>query len=531
VSGPFTGTGHLVRLALRRDRVFAPVWIAVFALMAYYTAAATLQVYPDIAALRPYSSQVNASPALVALYGPVWDVDSLASGAVYKISALGAALVAVLTMIMTVRHTRAEEDAGRLELLGAGVVGRLAGLTASVAVASATTVVLGLLSAAGLVAAGLPTTGSLAFGLSWIASGLAFVGVAAVTAQLASGARAATGLAASVLGVSYLLRAIGDAARPDGPTWVSWLSPVGWAEQIRPYGGDRFGVGLVGLAFAAATTAAAYALAVRRDLGAGLLADRPGPPVASPRLAGPFALALRLQRGVLIAWTVAFAVFGVVVGSLANSIESMADSPSAREAITTLGGMSGLVDAFFSVELGASALIGSIWLVQSVNRLRGEETAQHAEAMLATGVGRRRWVLAHVAVAAGGALWLLLVGGTTIGLSAAATLHDRSQFGRLFAAELWQAPAMLVLGGLTVAAFGLVPRFAAAGWGLLVAFLLLQEVGPLLKLSDWVLDVSPYRHTPRIGAFDAVPVVALAGVAVVLLAVGLESFRRRDVPA
>ena len=36
-----TGTGTLVRLALRRDRVLLPVWIAVFVLMAVTSASAT----------------------------------------------------------------------------------------------------------------------------------------------------------------------------------------------------------------------------------------------------------------------------------------------------------------------------------------------------------------------------------------------------------------------------------------------------------------------------------------------------------
>jgi polyether ionophore transport system permease protein len=524
----FTGTGELVRLALRRDRVLIPVWVLVFVGLAYSTAASTLGLYPDSASMRAYARGVNGSTAIVAMYGPVWDESSAGSATMYKVSAVGAALLAVLTMIMMVRHTRAEEEAGRLELLGAGVLGRLAGLTAAVVVTAGTTLFTALLTAAGLVGAGLPAAGSVAFGLSWAVTGLAFVGVAAVTAQLTTGARAATGLAAAVLGAAYLLRAVGDASRADGLGWLSWTSPVGWAQQLRPYAGDRWWVFGIGLAFAVATTATGYLLAARRDVGAGLLADQAGRPRATRWLTGPAALSLRLQRGMLLAWTVAFAVLSTVVGSLAGNLRSVLDNQSSIDLVTKLGGMTTLVDAFFAVELGFIAIIASVFAIQSVTRLRAEESALRAEPMLATAIGRRGWALGQLAVTAGGALWLLAVAGTGAGLAASASLHDGSQFGRLLGAELSQAPALLVMIGITTAAFGLAPRFTSAGWAALVGCLLLGELGPLLKLPQWIMNVSPFVHVPRVGSFSATPLVLLTLIGAALVALGVESFRRRD---
>lgn len=96
-----------------------------------------------------------------------------------------------------------------------------------------------LLSALGLIATGLAAAGSAAFGLAWAATGCAFTAVGALSAQLTPGGRTATGIAASFLGLAYILRAIGDAAGHDDAIWLSWLSPIGWSQQVRPFAHER----------------------------------------------------------------------------------------------------------------------------------------------------------------------------------------------------------------------------------------------------------------------------------------------------
>ncbi|HEY6796719.1 MAG TPA: ABC transporter permease [Kineosporiaceae bacterium] len=528
LSRALTGTGPMTRLALRRDRVLIPVWLAVFVGMAGSTASSTLTLYPDIVSRRGIATTINGNPAMLALYGRIADIDSAGAVAMFKVNAMGAALVAVLAAILLVRHTRAEEEAGRLELVGAGVVGRLAPLTAALIVSAGTAVLLGLLTAAALVGAGLPVSGSLAFGLSWALTGVSFTAVAAIMAQLTTNARTANGLTGAVLGATYLLRAVGDIADADGPRWASWLSPVGWAQQVRPFAGERWWVFGLGLAFVIAAAAAAYWLAAHRDVGAGLLADRAGPGRAGPRLRGVAALAVRLQRGTLLAWSGALLLMGLVVGSLGRSIDAFLGSPSARDMIARMGGTGRLVDAFFGVEQGAAAIIVSLFAIQSVLRLRAEETGLRAEPLLATAVGRRTWVASHLTVAVVGSLGLLLVVGAGMGLTAATTLHDAAWFPRLLGGQLEHAPAVLVMIGITLAAFGLVPRLATAGWVLLVVFLLIGELGPIFQLDQRVLDVSPFVHVPRLGTFDLPPLAALLAVAAALMMAGLEGFRRRD---
>ncbi|GAA1545021.1 ABC transporter permease [Kribbella lupini] len=526
----FVGTSTLVRLALRRDRVLIPLWVVVFVLMAAGSAQASIDLYPDLTSRIEAATTTNSSPALVSLYGRIFDPSSLGELSLFKLTAFGALLVALLAAMLVVRHTRAEEESGRLELLSAGVLGRYAALTAGLVVSGLTVVLIGLLTAVSLIGVGLPASGSFAFGLVWTSAGLAFAGVGGLTAQLTEGARAANGLTAIVLGVSYVLRAVGDSS--DGTSWVSWLSPIGWSQQIRAYAGDRFVVALAPLALLVVLVAAAYALLRRRDIGAGLVRPRPGPATAAASLRSPLALAWRLHRGSLYGWGFAFLLLGLVVGNIASNVDGFAGSESAKELIQKLGGVEGITDAFLSTEMGMLGLLASAFGIQAALRLRSEETALRAEPLLATAVTRSRWLSSHVLVALLGTTFLVVVGGLGAGISSGAELGNTGrQIPRLLAAAAVQLPAIWLVTALVVLLFGVAPKLVAAGWFLFGAFLLIGQFGAIFDLPQSVMNLSPYGHTPRLpgGDFSATPVLWLTAIAAALTVAGYATFRRRDI--
>ncbi len=524
------GTGMLVRLALRRDRITLPVWVAVFVATAASSAAATIGLYPTVESRVRAAAGLNGSPALVALYGRVYDPTSLGAIAMLKLSGFGGVLVALLAVLTVVRHTRADEETGRRELLAGNVVGRLAPLAAALIVALVANLTLGLGTGIALAGAGLPVPGSFAFGLAWAGVGVVFAAVAAVAAQLTTGARGARGLAVGVIGVVYVLRAVGDTASGSA-SLLTWGSPIGWGQQVRPYAGDRWWVLLVTTGFALGVVAVAVTLVRARDVGAGMIPDRPGRASATSRLASPVALAWRLHRGVLLAWTAGMLITGPVLGSIVSNLGDFFDSPAAREMIVKLGGEKGLVDAFVAAEMGMVGIIVSAYGVSAVLRMRSEETGRRAEAVLAGATTRARWAGGHVGVVLVGSTLLMVIFGIGVGLAQAAQVGDAGEVGRALGAALVQLPAIWVPIGLTVAAFGLAPRLAGAGWMVLVGFLLLGELGPLLGLDQWLMNLSPYTHVPRLPGADwaAAPLVALAATAGVLTAIGLAAFARRDI--
>jgi len=525
-----TGTGDLVRLALRRDRIRLPVWLVSFGGVAAMSAAATLPLYPTVESRVVAAEALNSQASLVALYGRIYDPTSVGSLALLKLGGFGAVMVALLAIVTVVRHTRAEEEAGRLELVRSTTVGRNASLTAALLVAGGTDVVLAVVTAFALTSAGLPVDGSIAFGLAWAGVGIAFAAITAVAVQLPRSARAATGIATTVLGVVYVLRAVGDAGWETGVGWVTWLSPIGWGQQFRPYAGNRWWVLLITLGFAAVATVCAYLLASRRDLGAGLFADRPGPARATPRLRSPLGLAWRLQRGTLVAWAVAFFALGLIFGNMASGVGAFLNSPAALSMMTLLGGEKGLVDMFLAVELAFIGIFASAYGIQAAARLRSEETAGLAEPVLATATSRTRWAGSHATIAIAGTTLLMVLAGLSAGLGHAVQTANMGEVGRVLAGALVQLPAVWVLTGIVVAGFGLAPRLASLGWVAFTVFLLLGELGPLLRVPQWAMDLSPFTHVPKLpgASVHPVPLLLLVVAAAVLVAAGLVGFRRRD---
>ncbi|MFN8104487.1 MAG: ABC transporter permease [Acidimicrobiia bacterium] len=524
------GTATLVRLILRRDRIRLPVWLASLGGVAAMSAAATVPLYPTVESRVVAAEALNSQASLVALYGRIYDPTSVGSLALVKLGGFGAVMVALLAIFTVVRHTRAEEEAGRLELVRSTTVGRHASLTAALLVAAATDVVLAVVTAVALVAAGLPVEGSIAFGSAWAGVGIAFAAIAGIAVQLPRSARAATGIATATLGAVYLLRAVGDAGSETGTGWLTWLSPIGWGQQFRPYAGNRWWVLLITLGFAAAASTGAYLLASRRDTGAGLLADRPGRARAKPSLRGPLALAWRLQRSTFLAWAVAFVVLGLVFGNLASSVGSFLSSPQALLWMAKLGGQKGLVDMFLAAELSFVGVFASAYGIQAASRLHSEESTGLAAPVLATATSRSAWAAGHTAIALAGTTVLMVLAGLSAGLAHGVQSHDMGEVGRVLAGALVQLPAVWILTGLVVAAFGMAPRTVSLGWVALAVFIFLGEFGALLELPQWAIELSPFAHVPKLpGApVHVTPLALLSAASVLLVAAGLTGFRRRD---
>jgi len=151
--------------------------------------------------------------------------------------------------------------------------------------------------------------------------------------------------------------------------------------------------------------------------------------------------------------------------------------------------------------------------------------------VLATGVGRIRWAASHLVIALAGGAVLLLLAGLTAGLSYAGQQRDLGQVWPVLAGALVQLPAVWVLTGCAVAAFGLAPQASVAGWVALVAVLVVGEFGSILGLDHWVLDISPFTHLPRLpgGTAHPAPIAWVLALALALLAASLAGWRRRDV--
>ncbi|MEU0396419.1 ABC transporter permease [Streptomyces sp. NPDC006208] len=526
-SRQLAGTGTLLRLALRRDRIMMPVWVLVIGGMVVSGVGSLETLYATQAERADVARSMSANSSMRSLYGPVFG-DSVGGLVAWRFGAFAAVLAAVMSLVVVVRHTREEEETGRQELLSSAVVGRRAPLTAALLTALVANAAVALVITAGL--AGQGAGGALALGLAVGGTGMVFATMAASVAQITESARLAKGVTAAVLGFAFVLRAAGDAGGTSragglggGSSVLTWLSPVGWAENVRAFAAERWWVLLLVAAAVTVQAVIAYELTGRRDMGMSFLPARPGP--AEGKLAGAGALARRLQRGSVLGWTLGFLLAGVVFGGMVEgAADLVGDNERAREIFERMGGQSALTDAFLATMAGMFGMIAALYVVASVLRLHSEETSQRAEPVLAGAVGRLRWASGHLLIAFGGAVLIMTVAG--LGLS----LAYGQDLGPILGACLVQLPAVWTLGGLAVLLYGAFPKAAVAAWGGAGLSLALGWIGPALNLPQSVLNLSPFAHLPKLPGPEMAwtPVLTLTALAVVLVVAGLVGLRRRD---
>jgi ABC-2 type transport system permease protein len=522
----FSGTLGMLRLYLRRDRISLPLWVLLLSVpLATVYVGSIVKVYPTEAGRATFAATIMASPAQRALYGQIYNT-SLGAVGVWK-AGMFHLLIAVAVILTVIRHTRADEETGRTELIDSTAVGRYASLTAALMLSFGASIATGAIGAAGLLTTDIPAAGSLAFGAALAGSGLVFTAVAAVAAQLSPSARFARGVAFAVLGAAFTLRAIGDA----GSGALSWLSPLGWSLQVRPYAGDRWWVLLLHLATMVVLTLVAYRLLAGRDVGAGLIAERAGPGGAGSGLRDADGLTWRLDRGALLLWTVGLGLYGLVMGSVVHGIgDELGDSTVVRDIVARMGGTSALEQAFVAVAFTMIAMAAAAFAISLTLRLHQEESGQRAETTLAGAVSRTRWLASHLGAALAGSAAAMLVAGLAAGLVYGAAAGDvGGKVATVVGTAAVQLPAVWLLAAVTVGLFGLAPRFTPVAWGVLVAFVALYLIGSLAGFPQWVLDLQPFAHIPRVGAdFTVVPLLWLLAIDVALIALGAMAFRRRD---
>lgn len=527
MSHALTGSAPLLRTTVRFDgHLYAP-WIA----LATFLSASSVLVYPwvfptevDRAGL---AAAIGSNPALGLIFGPARDLSAVDGFNAWRSLALGGFLAALGAIFAVTRATRGQEDSGQAELLASGVLGRASRLMAGTALALLGSLVLGVIASLVTILFGGGPSASLLIGATFTATGWMFAAVAAVTAQLGSDARTANSMAVGALGALFILR--GFAYSVEAPAWTIWVNPLGWMAETQPTTGDHWWPLLPAVALTALLLACAFALQARRDFGQGAVAPRPGPLRGSVR--STWRLALRINRGPMIAWAVAFLALGLVFGRFATSIRDILASNSAVRDILAAGATTpaALLGAFLVTILSLLGIIAAVPGVQTMLKVRAEELDDRVEPILATAVARPRYYASNVMLAVAESAAYLLIAGTVIALLVSSADLGLT-LGEVLVQVLAVVPAVWTITAISVAVVGARPQVRLAAWvGVLVSFGL-TLLGPTFGLPDWVLGISPFWHVPTTtsGSPDLAGLAWISLVTVLVLAVGFRGFRHRD---
>ncbi len=521
----FAGTRTLLRFALRRDRIMLPSWMAVYLAYTVGGTAAALALYPDLASRTSAAAAVNNMPALVVMYGRVWDPSSAGAVAMMKPIGFGGIFAAIFGILLMTRHTRSEEESGRLELVAAQPVGRWAQL------ASACLLVFGVMSAlavvegVGLTASGLAASSSWAFACSTSLAGLTFAGLAAITAQLTQSARTGNVIAFAALTLSFILRGTADIGVGSHAAWWSWISPIGWQDQVRAFAGDRWIVLLPLVLASMGTVAVGLRIARTRDLDAGVIPQRAGRSSAKAWLSSPIGLAIRLQRGLFLGIFTYYFFMSLLLGAIVSSISDFLDAESMRKFLEAVAGTDDPFKAFMAFEIGFTAVITAVCGVMLSRRIATEEQEGRLEPVLATAVSHTRAFSAYVATAALATTLLQ----TTIGVGfwLGNGLQTSSYSG------LWDAlvtSLVWIFVALTFLLIAVRPTLTFIAWLLLVAVVIIDEFGSMFSWPDPLLNASPFRQTPLfpMTAMHWTPELCMLAVTAALLGFAYRRFQARD---
>jgi len=533
VSTPFIGTRHLVRLILRRDRIRLPLWLIGLGGMIAISALAVPPIYDTPEKVAGYASAVGTSPVSYLMSGRQAGIDTIGGIVANEISQVAQLGICFMVMFLVVRHTRAEEETGRAELLRSTELGRHATTLAGLLYGVSAALLIGLVTTGSMLAAGLDGVGSVTYGVGLTLLGLCYAAISLVAAQLSTSARGALGLVGTAIAIGYLVRGVG--AMQDNA--LVWVSPFGWAQGMDAFGAERWWPALPLLALTAALLGLAAWLTAHRDFGGGLLQTRPGRPRGSRFLGTPVGLALRLQRGLLIGWGIGLTALGLLYGAVIPTIPDLvASNPDIAKAIgasADADAEQALIDAFLRYIFLFMAVISTGFAVTSVLRLRSEEESGRAEAVLATRVRRTSWVGATFLVASLGALLLSLLMGLGLATGYGLGMGEWDRPASHLGGQLSYLPGVLLVAAVAVAIAGLLPRWSLLAWAG-VAFVFFQVMlGETLRLPDWVDGISPFWHLPGlpVETFDPLPAVAELVLAAALVLLGLWGYRRRDVAA
>ena len=471
------------------------------------------------------------NPAIRMMQGVPVALDTPGGFAVWDGGWVIQVILAVWAILTTTRLLRGEEDLERTDLLLAGPVHASTSTTVVLSVLGGIVLLLGAAVAIAMAIGGTGIVASALFGTALVGVTATFIATAAITSQLVDVRRRAAALAAGVLAVAYVLRMIGNSTDPR--SWVRWFTPLGWLDQLKPYGDPDLRALVPLVVVPALLAATAVLLRARRDTGGALLSRESGRTSHLRHLNGPSAFAWRSNRAVLLGWAVGLGVLAAVMGSLIGTmIEWLAGDQSYQQlmasigldaALTTLGFL-----AMISSMFGVAVALQVAWRLGSA---RAEEESGRAEAILARPISRLRWLGGHTALAFLGGLVLILVSGAALWLGVVASGAAGITWDDAMKSVLNTVPLVVLVGGLAVACFGLLPRATTSvPVTLAIVWFVLGMIGPALRWPAWVLNLSPFTHLAWV---PMVPWAATSGIVMTLiglflLLIGLGAFHRRD---
>lgn len=521
----------------RQNARSAILWAVIFGGFAAANIVGYEAAYPTEAAREQLAGSLGSNVGLQLLVGRPLDMTTIAGFTDWRVLGTFALVGSIWAFMTSTRVFRGDEAAGRWEPFLAGqTTARRAALNAVGGL------ILNLLLFFGVAAllitvfaqpdkSGITATGSLSFAFAGTVLVALFMSVGLLASQVMSSRSRAAAVSAVVFAVFFLMRGIGDSI--SGARWLLDITPLGWIERSHPLISNDIKWLFLTLGLSVVLTSVAVFLAGRRDMGASLVAGNDTARARLGLLDSPLGAAWRLTRAQMVSWITGVTVVALLLGSLAKSAgEALAASSAAGEIFNRLtsatevfGAKTYLGIAFFMI-----ITITMLYAANALSAMREEEAAGRLENILVRPVARTQWLAGRVLLSFGGICAALFFAVLAFLLMTAVQATGVATAEIIQAGVNAVAPAVFVLG-FGVFCFGFLPRLASSlAYGVIAWSFLVQMIGSMLNLNQWILNLSVLHHVALAPAAepDWTAVSILAGAGLGLAIAGMSRFRTRD---
>lgn len=528
-AGPQLTPGQAVRrLAVRQLRRGA---VLVALICGVLSALVAFQYQPIGALLNQSDLRVLAeNPAIRILSGPPVALDNPGGFTVWRTGTAVSVLASGWIMLAATRITRGEEDSRRWDLLLAGRL-RMADLVARcLAALVGCSALIGVAIAAALLAARTQPTGAVIYAFGTACTTATFATAALLAAQIMPSRSSATGLTATALGISLMLRMISDGSHQ--LAWLAWVTPFGLAARSAPYAENRIVPMVVLIAFPIVLAGAALFAASHRDLGDGVVTVPVARPPRTRLLQSISGFAFRRTVRITLGWATGIAAYFFLVGVLLPSILELFQTNPRIAELAAPAGMGGhqLVNVGAAVLFGVLAVLTGLYAAVRLAAIVADEKARRLELLFAQPISRVQLVSTEIMVTIGAVVALHC--SAAIGIWGGAKIAGAPlQLSDSLAGALNSVPVALLAAGAAAVGVGWLPSAVAAIGALpVVGGFLVNVIMKSTNAPGWAANLSPWTHLAAVP--DAPPDWAATAVfllvGALLAALGVYGYVQRD---
>ena len=519
------------KLISKRERLTTPIWLVSIILFTIGLAAAMQDVLGTTYEELFYFATAFANPAMEAMMGPLPQV--LNYGSVFSLVMLlwVAISVGIMNIFFVIKHTRADEEKGRLEVLRSLPIGRNSILHAVMINAIQINAILAILTGIGLFLVGdssMSFWASMLWGVYLGVVGYVFASVAALFAQLSQNSRGAKAYSFAAMGFFYILRAVGDTGVP----FLSIISPLGIFPFAELFVNNNILPLLTPLAIGLSTHTLAYKLNSIRDIDQGFIATKKG--VNYGKIRTTLSLSIKLTKTSFIWWVIIMFVVAGSYASIFGDIESFVEGNEFYAQLLMVSDGFTITQLFAGMIINIMAICVAIPVISFVLRIRSEEKENRADALLACPVDRKTYLSTYVLIAFASSIVLQII--SAVGMySVAATIVENIEyelpFLQLLLANIVYLPAIWFLLGLVIFLIGVAPKLSSWIWIYLAFAFIMMMFGRLVEEAQFLENISPMAYIPQvpIDEINWISLIIMTTISGILSVIGFLGYSKRDI--